>query len=84
MVPEEEMARVRIEAQGHNVVINGWQEGTEGIPGFATVTDMATRTTFGVICGEPLAHALGRAQARMAGASCRSMSPMGSGTDQEL
>lgn len=69
MNADEEMQRVRIEAQSHAVTINGWQEGTESIPGFAMVTDKATRTTFGVNNGEPLADALGRAQKRMAGSS---------------
>ena len=61
-----EMKRVWHEAQGRNVTVNGWQEGSESIPGFATMPDQTTRTTFAVRRREPLADALGRAQARMA------------------
>ena len=61
-----EMTRVQDEAKTENVTVDGWQEGTENIPGFATVTDKTTRTTFSVKSGEPLDYALGKAQARMA------------------
>lgn len=61
-----EMRRVLSEAEGWNVTVNGWQDGTKAVPGFATVTDRITLTTFAVKHGETLAGALVKAQARMA------------------
>ena len=61
-----ELVRVLYEAQGKNVTVNGWQEGIESTPGFVTVTDETTLTTFSVRRGQPLGDALGKAQARMA------------------
>jgi hypothetical protein len=61
-----EMARVWQEAQGIDVTVNGWQEGSKNVPGFATVTDNDTRTTFAVKHREPLADALDRLRARTA------------------
>jgi hypothetical protein len=60
-----ETVRVRSEARGENVTVNGWQEGSQNVPGFVTVTDKTTRTTFAVKHHQPLADALGKAQARM-------------------
>ena len=61
-----ELSRVRQEAQGMYVKVDGWQEGTENVHGFASVTDKATRTTFAVKSGVPLADALRKVRARMA------------------
>ena len=62
----EEISRVRLETQGRNVTVNGWQEGAENVPGFAIVADETTRTSFSVRPGGPLPDALDKAQARMA------------------
>jgi hypothetical protein len=61
-----EMDRVLLEARGAGVAVNGWQEGTGRISGFALVTDQTSGTTFGVRSDEPLAEALARARGRMA------------------
>ena len=68
-----EMARVVGETRGKGVTVNGWQEGTGNVSGFAMVSDKTTRTTFGVKAGEPLADAMGRARARMAAGSRNSV-----------
>ena len=62
----EETMRVQYEAQGIDVTVDGWQEGSQNVRGFVTVTDKTTRTTFAVKRREPLADALGRTRARMA------------------
>ena len=61
-----ETERVLYEAQGQDVTVNGWQEGSRNVPGFVTVTDKTTRTTFAVKHRERLADALDRTRARMA------------------
>lgn len=62
---DTEMTRVRHEARGKNVRVDGWQEGTEDLSGFALVTDGKTQTTFAVMLGQSLAVALSKARARM-------------------
>ena len=78
-----ETARVRNEAKGENVTVNGWQEGSPNVPGFVTVTDKATRTTFAVKHRQPLADALGKAQARMVAGLMSKHSSDGVGSDQK-
>ncbi|GEM_PF-6095776 len=64
---DNEMAPVQYEAPNRNVMVNGWQEGNQNVPGFVTVMDQTTGTKCANKQGQSLVDATAEDPARPAG-----------------